>query len=82
YAVLAYTVAQRTQEIGVRMALGAERGQVLALVLRKGFILTVAGITLGVIGAAAISRVLLGMLDGITPLDPVTFVAVALAFGL
>jgi putative ABC transport system permease protein len=82
YAVLAYAVVQRTHEIGVRMALGAQHGQVLTLVVRKGLILTVAGITLGLAGAAAISRVLQGMLYGITPLDPVTFLTVALAFAL
>jgi putative ABC transport system permease protein len=63
------------------MALGAQRAQVLALVLRKGLILTVIGITLGLIGAAALTRFLQGMLFGITPLDARTFAAVALMFG-
>jgi putative ABC transport system permease protein len=79
--VLAFAVTQRTQEIGVRMALGAQRGQVLLLVLRKGLILTALGVALGLAGAAGGTRFLQGMLFGITPLDPKTFTAVALTFG-
>jgi putative ABC transport system permease protein len=82
YGVLAYTVIQRTQEIGIRMALGAQRAHVLALVLRQGLSLTVIGIAIGLAGAAAATRVLQGMLFGITPLDPPTFVAVSLMFAL
>ena len=81
YGVLAYAVAQRTREIGIRMALGAQRVQVLALVLRSGAFLTIAGIALGLAGAAAGTRLLQGMLFGITPLDPQTFVAVSVLFG-
>jgi putative ABC transport system permease protein len=82
YGVLAYLVVQRTSEIGIRMALGARRGQVLALVLRKGLALTAVGVTLGLMSAAGATRLLQGMLFGITPLDPQTFVAVALVFGV
>jgi putative ABC transport system permease protein len=82
YGVLAYAVVQRTQEIGIRMALGAQRAQVLALVLRQGVILTTIGIAFGLLGAAAGARVLQGMLFGITPLDPQTFIGVPLMFGL
>jgi putative ABC transport system permease protein len=82
YGVLSYAVVQRTREIGIRMALGAERPRVLMLVLRKGVMLTTIGITLGVGAAAAITRLLQSMLFGITPLDPTTFVGVALMFGL
>ena len=80
YGVLAYAVAQRTQEIGVRMALGAQRSQVLGLILRNGLVLAAIGVTLGVIGAAGTARYLQSMLFGIEPLDPLTFVAVAVGF--
>jgi putative ABC transport system permease protein len=82
YGVLAYAVARRTQEIGIRMALGAQRAQVLALVLKRGLILTAVGIAIGLAGAAAGSRLLQGMLFGISPLDARTFAAVSLAFAL
>lgn len=82
YGVLAYAVVQRTQEIGIRMALGAQQKQVLELILQKGLILAFTGIMLGLIGAAAGSRFLQGMLFGITPLDPATFVVVSVIFGL
>jgi putative ABC transport system permease protein len=82
YGVMTYSVAQRTREIGIRMALGAQRVQVLALVLRDGLILTTVGIALGLVGAAITTRLVQGMLFGITPLDPTTFIAVSLMFGL
>jgi putative ABC transport system permease protein len=81
YGMLAYAVTQRTQEIGIRMALGAQRGNVLALVLRKGAVLTTMGIVLGLAGAAAATRLLQSMLFGIAPTDPTTFAAVSLMFG-
>ena len=80
YGVLAYSVIQRTQEIGVRVALGARRSQVLSLVLRRGLILASIGVVLGIAAAAAASRLLQGLLFGITPLDATTFVAVAVMF--
>jgi putative ABC transport system permease protein len=82
YSVLAYFVAERTPEIGVRIALEAQRIDVLILVLRKGLILAALGVTLGLGAAAAGARALRGMLFGITPLDPWTFAGVALAFGV
>jgi putative ABC transport system permease protein len=82
YGVLAYTVSQRTHELGIRMALGAQRAQVLALVLRSGAMLTAIGLALGLIGAIAVTRVLRGMLFGVTPFDPETFLTVSLLFGL
>jgi putative ABC transport system permease protein len=81
YGVLAYSVTQRTQEIGIRMALGAQGTQVLASVVRTGLILTMIGIGLGLGGAAVGARLLEGMLFGVTPLDATTFVAVSLLFG-
>jgi predicted permease len=80
YGVLAYMVGQRTQEIGIRMALGAERATVLGLILRRGIVLMTIGITLGLAGAAGLNRYLSGMLFGLTPLDPPTYAAVAVLF--
>ena len=77
YGVLAYMVGQRRQEIGIRMALGAERGAVLRLILHRGIVLMTIGITLGLAGAAALNRYLSGMLFDLTPLDPATYAAVA-----
>lgn len=80
YGVLAYSVVQRTTEIGVRMALGAERGVVLRYVLRQGLVHGVIGIVLGTAGAVGLTRYLEGMLYGITPLDVPTYAVIATAF--
>jgi ABC-type antimicrobial peptide transport system permease subunit len=77
YGVMAYSVARRTGEIGVRVALGAERRQVMTLILRQSLLLTAAGMTIGFAGAAAMTRYLEALLFGLAPLDPSTFVAVA-----
>jgi len=82
YGLLAYTVTRRMSEIGIRMALGAQRSEVMGLVVRQSLTLTTVGITLGLAGAATVTRYLKGMLFGITPLDPTTFIAVSLMFGL
>ena len=82
YGLISYAVAQRTREIGIRMALGAQRSQVMRLVLHQSIVLTILGIALGIAGAAAATWILEGMLFGLTPLDPSTFVAVALLFAL
>ena len=80
YGVMAYSVAQRTREIGIRMALGARPSAVMVLVLGQSTLVTLVGITAGLAGAAAVTRYLQGMLFGLTPLDPATFAAVAVAF--
>jgi putative ABC transport system permease protein len=82
YGVLAYSVVQRTQEIGVRMALGAGRAQMLAMVMRRGFMLAAVGIATGMIGAFAGARYLESMLFGIEARDPATFAAVATMFAV
>ena len=76
--VIAYTVSQRTREIGIRMALGAEQRGVLAMILRQGLTLVVIGLVLGIGGALALSRLMDGLLFGVGTTDPLTFVAVAL----
>jgi putative ABC transport system permease protein len=82
YGVMAFTVAQRTREIGIRTALGAGRAHVIALVLGQSGVLTLIGIVLGLAGAAMLSRYLEGLLFGVTPLDPLTFAAAAALFAL
>jgi predicted permease len=80
YGVLAYAVGQRTQEFGVRLALGARPRDILTLVLRRGILLTALGIVTGVAGAVALTRYLRGMLFEVTPLDPTTYLTVTLLF--
>jgi putative ABC transport system permease protein len=80
YGITSYAVARQRSEIGVRIALGAERKHIMALVLGRSLALTAAGIALGLLVAAAMTRFLGRMLFGVTPLDPATFIAVALLF--
>jgi putative ABC transport system permease protein len=77
YGVMAYSVAQRTSEIGVRMALGAQTGDVLGLVLGEGLRLALLGATIGLAGSFFAARLLSGMLFGVAPSDPFTFASVA-----
>jgi putative ABC transport system permease protein len=78
YGVLSFSVAQRTQEMGVRIALGAGRADVLGLVVRQGLMLAATGVVLGLLGAFAITRVIRTLLYNVTPTDPVSFGGVAL----
>ena len=73
YGVIAYSVTQRTQEIGIRMALGAQRGDVLRMIVGQAMTLTAAGIVSGAIGAFLLTRVMTGLLFNVTPGDPLTF---------
>ena len=82
YGVISYSVTQRTREIGVRIALGAQPENVLRMVLREGMFLAAAGIVLGIAGALALGRVLRSLLFEIKPSDPATFVGVAIALAL
>jgi putative ABC transport system permease protein len=77
YGLIAYSVAQRTSEIGVRLALGAQRGDILKIVVGQGMKLVLIGVAVGLAGALAVSRLLTQFLYGVVPNDPATFVGVA-----
>jgi putative ABC transport system permease protein len=82
YGVLAYAVAQRTREIGIRMALGASAGSVRRLIVRQGMTPALIGVLLGLIGAWYLTRLMEKLLFGVTPSDPATFAVVALFLGI
>jgi len=82
YGVMSYTVARRTREIGIRMALGAQTGNVLRLVLKEGMVLVAGGVAAGLIVAAAVTRLLASFLYGVSPLDTATFAAIPLVLAL
>ena len=78
YGVMSYTVQQRTQELGVRMALGAQKSTLRNMVIRQGMLLTVIGVVIGTGGAVWLTHFLASFLFGVKPLDPIVFVATPL----
>jgi len=77
YGVVSYSVNQRTREIGIRMALGARRGEVLGLIVAQGLVLALIGVMAGLAGAYTVTRAMAGLLYGVRPMDPLTLVAVS-----
>src|SRR5262245_29226572 len=82
YGVMSYSVIQRTQEIGIRLALGAQTGAVLRMLLRQGLRLTALGLALGLAAAYALTRYVQTLLFGVQPADPLTFAVIALLMSL
>ena len=82
YSVMSYNVAQRTQEIGFRIALGAQPGDVRRMVLRQGMTLAAAGVVAGIVAAVLAGRLIAGLLFGIRPQDPVTLALVTIGLAV
>jgi putative ABC transport system permease protein len=82
YGVISYSVTQRTQEIGIRMALGAQRADVLRMVVGRAMVLAIAGIVLGAVGAFTLMRLMTNLLFSVQPEDPITFATVAVLLGI
>jgi putative ABC transport system permease protein len=82
YGILSYAVAERTNEIGIRMALGADRGAVLRMVVGQAMVLAGTGVALGLVGSFALSRLLTSLLFGVTATDPLTFALVPVLLAL
>jgi len=78
YGVISYLVSERTRDIGIRLALGAQREKIMAMVLRQGLGLAMAGAALGLVGSVVVSHLMAGLLYGVMPIDPLTFVGVTL----
>jgi len=78
YGVMSYAVSWRTHEIGIRMALGAQQTNVLAMVVRQGMAMALLGLAIGLVGAFSLSRLLRGLLFGVSPTDPTTFAGVSI----
>jgi putative ABC transport system permease protein len=76
YGVLSYMVAERRREIGIRMALGADRGSVLSQVMKQGLILTTVGVVAGIAGALGLNQLIASLLFGVQPTDPMTMIVV------
>jgi putative ABC transport system permease protein len=82
YAVMAYSVARRRHEIGVRLAMGGQKGQIVELVMRHALALTAIGLAIGLLGALVVTRLVAGLLFGVTSTDPATFIALPLLLGV
>jgi putative ABC transport system permease protein len=78
YGVISYSVSERTHEIGLRIALGAQKADVLKLVVKQGLVWSLVGVAIGLLSAIALTRLIANFLFGVTATDPVTFVSIAL----